>query len=70
MSSVPSDIERKRDRLLEIVAGYGRVAVAFSAGVDSTVVAMNSVRADYSSIPAIAEMAMDVGIDGITRKPD
>lgn len=40
MSTVPSDIERKRDRLLEIVAGYGRVAVAFSAGVDSTVVAM------------------------------
>ena len=40
MLIVPSDIERKRDRLLEIVAGYGRVAVAFSAGVDSTVVAM------------------------------
>ncbi len=34
------EIIAKRDRLLEIVAGYGRVAVAFSAGVDSTVVAM------------------------------
>lgn len=34
------EIAAKRDRLLEIVAGYGRVAVAFSAGVDSTVVAM------------------------------
>ena len=29
----------QRDRLLEILAEYGRVAVAFSAGVDSTVVA-------------------------------
>lgn len=29
----------KRDRLLEILRGYRRVAVAFSAGVDSTVVA-------------------------------
>ncbi len=45
MSTAPSDIERKRDRLLEIVAGYGRVAVAFSAGVDSTVVAMAAQRA-------------------------
>ena len=33
------DIERKRDRLLEILSGYGQVAVAFSAGVDSSVVA-------------------------------
>ncbi|MBW3540275.1 MAG: ATP-dependent sacrificial sulfur transferase LarE [Planctomycetes bacterium] len=31
--------QTKRDRLLELLAGYGRVAVAFSAGVDSTVVA-------------------------------
>ncbi len=29
----------KRDALLRVLAGYGRVAVAFSAGVDSTVVA-------------------------------
>lgn len=39
MSTTPTDIELKRDRLLEIVSRYGRVAVAFSAGVDSTVVA-------------------------------
>lgn len=30
---------QKRDLLLELLRGYGRVAVAFSAGVDSTVVA-------------------------------
>lgn len=29
----------QRDRLLEILRGYGRVAVAFSGGIDSTVVA-------------------------------
>ena len=34
-----SPLLRQRDRLLQIIAGYGRVAVAFSAGVDSTVVA-------------------------------
>lgn len=39
MSTTQSEIEQKRDRLLEILSGYGRVAVAFSAGVDSTVVA-------------------------------
>ena len=39
MSTSHTDIERKRDRLLEILTSYGRVAVAFSAGVDSTVVA-------------------------------
>jgi len=39
MTTTPTDIERKRDRLLEIMSRYGRVAVAFSAGVDSTVVA-------------------------------
>lgn len=35
----PFPLPRQRDRLLQIIAGYGRVAVAFSAGVDSTVVA-------------------------------
>src|SRR3954471_11623053 len=29
----------QRDRLLETLAGYGRVAVAYSGGIDSTVVA-------------------------------
>ncbi len=32
-------VEQKRDELLEILRAYGRVGVAFSAGVDSTVVA-------------------------------
>jgi pyridinium-3,5-biscarboxylic acid mononucleotide sulfurtransferase len=39
MSQPNATVQQKRDRLLQILAGYGRVAVAFSAGVDSTVVA-------------------------------
>ena len=39
MSTATAGIESKRDRLLEILRGYGRVGVALSAGVDSTVVA-------------------------------
>jgi uncharacterized protein len=34
-----AELREQRDRLLEALRGYGRVAVAFSGGVDSTVVA-------------------------------
>lgn len=34
-----TDLAKKRDRLLELIESYGSCAVAFSAGVDSTVVA-------------------------------
>ncbi|MGO9107737.1 MAG: ATP-dependent sacrificial sulfur transferase LarE [Thermoguttaceae bacterium] len=39
MSSLPTDLTAKRDRLLELLQGYGSCAVAFSGGLDSTVVA-------------------------------
>ena len=39
------DVSAKEARLLHAIAGYGRVAVAFSAGVDSTVVARASAQA-------------------------
>jgi uncharacterized protein len=35
----PAELAAGRDRLLAILAGYGRTAVAFSGGIDSTVVA-------------------------------
>jgi pyridinium-3,5-biscarboxylic acid mononucleotide sulfurtransferase len=38
-------LDDRRERLLEIIRGYGSVAVAFSAGVDSTVVAKAAVIA-------------------------
>lgn len=37
--SLSVQLVKKRDALLGILSGYGRVAVAFSAGIDSTVVA-------------------------------
>src|SRR5438876_11079207 len=62
----------KRERLLEIVAGLGRVAVAFSGGIDSTVVAKAAflvlgdravaVTADSPSVPrAEIEEASQLG---------
>src|SRR5579872_2862331 len=39
MSGSDVTLAEKRDRLLQILSGYGRVAVAFSGGVDSAVVA-------------------------------
>lgn len=38
-AELPAELRAKRDRLLAVLAGYGSCAVAFSAGVDSTVVA-------------------------------
>jgi uncharacterized protein len=37
--TLTTELEAKRDRLLEILRGYRSVAVAFSGGIDSTVVA-------------------------------
>lgn len=38
-AELPAELQAKRDRLLSVLRGYGSCAVAFSAGVDSTVVA-------------------------------
>jgi len=39
MLELANTLDQKRERLLSLLAEYGRVAVAFSAGVDSTLVA-------------------------------
>ncbi|MBI2808801.1 MAG: ATP-dependent sacrificial sulfur transferase LarE [Planctomycetes bacterium] len=61
-----TDLENKRERLLEVLRGLKRVAVAFSGGIDSTVVAQAAflalgdaavaVTADSPSVPR-AELA-------------
>ncbi|MCH7988856.1 MAG: ATP-dependent sacrificial sulfur transferase LarE [Planctomycetes bacterium] len=45
MTELSETLLQKRDALLEILSGYGRVAVAFSGGVDSAVVAYAAHRA-------------------------
>lgn len=77
MSAVAEEIERKRDRLIKTLHGYGRVAVALSAGVDSTLVAKAAqiaCGADAVAVTAVssslavgesdvaAEMAKAIGI--------
>jgi pyridinium-3,5-biscarboxylic acid mononucleotide sulfurtransferase len=43
--TLPPELAQKRDHLLAILRGLGRVAVAFSGGIDSTVVAFAAKRA-------------------------
>src|SRR5262249_27098970 len=77
LESLTPELLAKRDRLLEILRHYGRVVVAFSGGIDSTVVAKaaflalsdraEAVTADSPSAPRreIAEaqqLAEQIGI--------
>jgi uncharacterized protein len=60
-ASLPPDLLARRDRLLDLLRAMGRVAVAFSGGIDSTVVAQAAylalgdraaaVTADSPSVP-------------------
>jgi pyridinium-3,5-biscarboxylic acid mononucleotide sulfurtransferase len=75
--SLPLELMAKRDRLLEILRGFGRVVVAFSGGIDSTVVANAAflalgdqavaVTADSPSVPRreleeARQLAQQIGI--------
>ena len=60
MSTLTSAMEKKRDRLLEILSGYGRIAVAFSAGVDSTVVAQAAHLACGAEAVAVTAVSLSL----------
>ena len=57
MAAISGTLAEKRCRLLEIVSGYGRVAVAFSAGVDSTVVAKAAALACQDNAVAVTAVS-------------
>src|SRR5262245_59236165 len=56
MVKVPMDLETKRDHLLDTLRTLRRVAVAFSGGIDSTVVA-------YAAHEALGNNAVAITAD-------
>lgn len=55
-----SDLFQKRDSLLSILAGYGRIAVAFSGGVDSAVVAKAAFEACGDKAVAVTAVSLSL----------
>jgi uncharacterized protein len=55
-----SELFAKRDALLGLLAGYGRVAVAFSGGVDSAVVARAAFEACRDNAVAVTAVSMSL----------
>jgi len=54
---LPETLKQRRDALLAILAGYGRVAVAFSGGVDSALVAKAAALACGEQAVAITSVS-------------
>ena len=55
-----SELFDKRDALLSLLAGYGRVAVAFSGGVDSAVVARAAQEACGDNAVAVTAVSLSL----------
>ncbi len=84
-ATLTSEQQHKRDRLLELIRGLGRAAVAFSGGIDSTVVTKAAelslgknavaVTADSPSVPRreveqARQLARQIGIRHVVIPTD
>ena len=54
------ELSAKRDRLLDLLGSYGRVAVAFSGGIDSTVVAQATQLACGDNAVAVTAVSLSL----------
>src|SRR5580704_14887399 len=59
-SHAPASLDQKRDRLLALLAGTGRVGVAFSGGVDSAVVAKAALLACGEKATAFTAVSLSL----------
>ena len=55
------NLRSQRDALINTLRGYGRVAVAYSGGIDSTVVAQAAREASTSQSPITCRTPASVG---------
>jgi pyridinium-3,5-biscarboxylic acid mononucleotide sulfurtransferase len=62
-----SDLIQKRDALLAALSGYGRVAVAFSGGVDSAVVAKAAFEACGAKAVAVTAVSPSLASDELEQ---
>lgn len=65
-----SELFDKRDTLLSLLAGYGRVAVAFSGGVDSAVVARAAKEACGDNAIAITAVSLSLASGELEEAQD
>ena len=70
MSDLAAEIAAKRDRLLELLRGYGSCAVAFSGGLDSTVLAKAAQLALGARAVAVTGVSASLAVGELEEAKD